>query len=135
MRVLLDTNVLFAAFVAQGLCLEAVEEGTRICEVVTSEDLLDELTRALRQKLKLGADTRAAIAEFRRLCEIVRPDPLPEHICRDPDDDRVLAAALAGAADAIVTGDEDLLVLHEFQGIRILTPRRFLEFLAGRREG
>jgi len=41
----------------------------------------------------------------------------------------VLATALAGKADMIVTGDEDLLVLKEFRGIRILSPRQFLEIL------
>ena len=135
MRVLFDTNVLFAALATQGLCLEAVEEGTQGCEVVTSTDLLNELTRVLRQKLKLGAAARAAVAEYRRLCEVVEPEPLPERICRDRNDDQVLAAALAGAADVIVTGDEDLLVLREFQGTRILTPRRFLELMAGGRAG
>jgi putative PIN family toxin of toxin-antitoxin system len=135
LRVLFDTNVLFAAFATQGLCLEAVELGTQDCETVTSVELVDELTRALRQKLKLGPSAREAIAEYRRLCEIVEPEPLPERVCRDRDDDQVLATALAGAADVIVTGDEDLLVLREFRGIRILTPRRFLELLAGRRGG
>lgn len=131
MRVLFDTNVLFAALATKGLCFDAVEEGTQACETVTSAELLDELTRSLRQKLKLGPAARAAIAEYRRLCEIVEPEPLPERICRDRDDDQVLATARTGAADIIVTGDEDLLVLREFEGIRILTPRRFLELLAG----
>ena len=47
--------------------------------------------------------------------------------CRDPDDNPVLECALAGAAIAIVTGDRDLLDLHPYRGISILTPRQFLE--------
>jgi uncharacterized protein len=55
--------------------------------------------------------------------------PAIEPVCRDPDDDHVLAAALAAKADAIVTGDADLLVLGAYQGIRILSVRAFLEEL------
>jgi predicted nucleic acid-binding protein len=47
--------------------------------------------------------------------------------CRDPKDDKFLTAAVNGHADALVTGDEDLLQLHPFLGIPILTPKRFLK--------
>ncbi len=50
-------------------------------------------------------------------------------ICRDPDDDRLIEAALAARADAIVTGDQDLLTLGDIAQIQILTPRKFLETL------
>ena len=59
----------------------------------------------------------------------MEPAPLPAPVSRDPDDDAVLATALAGRAEIIVTGDDDLLVLKAYQGIRILSPRGFLEFL------
>lgn len=49
-------------------------------------------------------------------------------VCRDPDDDMVLATALAGRADVIVSGDADLLDLHPFRGIPVLTPAAFLEW-------
>jgi predicted nucleic acid-binding protein len=52
---------------------------------------------------------------------------LDEPVSRDPDDDNVLAAANAGRCEAIVTGDKDLLVLGEFAGIPILTPRQFFD--------
>jgi len=55
---------------------------------------------------------------------------LPEAVCRDSDDDLILAAALAAKADAIVTGDQDLLVLKGFKGIPILNPRDCLALLA-----
>ena len=49
--------------------------------------------------------------------------------CRDPDDNRILECAVAGQADTIVTGDKDLIVLHPFRGIQILTVRQFLDTL------
>jgi predicted nucleic acid-binding protein len=47
--------------------------------------------------------------------------------CRDPRDDKFLALAVAGHADCIITGDKDLLALHPFRGIAILTPMAYLE--------
>lgn len=52
---------------------------------------------------------------------------LEESVCRDPDDDNVLAAARAGNCEVLVTGDHDLLVLGEFAGILIRTPREFFD--------
>ena len=51
------------------------------------------------------------------------PGKLPFPVCRDPDDDLILAAALAAEANLLVTGNQDLLVIKEFEGIPILTPR------------
>lgn len=129
MKILFDTNVLFAAFATQGLCLEVVDRGVERFDIITSDDLLDELTDALRRKLKLGSASKDALAELREICEIVDPDPLPEPVCSDPDDDRVLAAAAAGGARFLVTGDDDLLVLRRYRGIRIVSPRQFLDML------
>jgi putative PIN family toxin of toxin-antitoxin system len=50
--------------------------------------------------------------------------------CRDPDDDKLLEIAVLGQADCIVTGDQDLLVLDPFRGLRIFTPAAFLEAIA-----
>jgi predicted nucleic acid-binding protein len=50
-------------------------------------------------------------------------------VCRDSNDDRFLDLAVAGRADALVTGDEDLLVLHPFEGIPIVRPVEFLRML------
>ena len=53
--------------------------------------------------------------------------PMPIRACRDPRDDKFLEVAVHGRADAILTGDEDLLALHPFHGIAILTPAAYLE--------
>jgi len=51
------------------------------------------------------------------------------HACRDPKDDKFLELAVSGSATCLVTGDEDLQVLHPFRGIPIMTPAQFLEWL------
>jgi predicted nucleic acid-binding protein len=66
----------------------------------------------------------------RQLIEVVEPAPLPQPVCRDPDDDEVLALALAARAELIVSGDNDLLVLQQFEGIPIVTPAQALALVA-----
>jgi putative PIN family toxin of toxin-antitoxin system len=61
--------------------------------------------------------------------DLVISPALPQAVCRDPDDDAVLACALAAHADLIVSGDKDLLVLQSFQGIPILTAAQALQRL------
>ena len=129
MRVVFDTNVLYAAFAAKGFCEELVDEAAGACELIWSETLRQEFESILERRHKIGPATRVALAAHVDLCEFVEPERLSERICRDRDDDVVLATALAGKADVIVTGDDDLLVLKEFRGIRILSPRQFLELL------
>ena len=128
MRVVFDTNVLYAAFAAKGFCEEVVDEAAGACDLVWSNPLKQELESVLARH-QIGLATRLALAAYVDLCEFVEPEPLKERVCRDKNDDVVLSTALAGKADVIVTGDEDLLVLKKFRGIRILSPRQFLELL------
>lgn len=129
MRILFDTNVLFAAFTVHGFCEELIEETVDLCTIVWSTPLRHELVRALRRKQLLAPSAVEAITAFSDLCEMTKSTTLPKRVCRDPDDDVVLATALAGRADLIVTGDNDLLALKRFGGIRILSPRQVLEIL------
>ena len=128
MRVVLDTNVLISAFIARGLCVEVFEAVLAHHQLVVSAGLLGEFERTLRDKL--GFDpTRVdrALALLRRVGESVQVEPLTAPVCRDPDDDMVLARARSGRAACIVTGDDDLLTLERFEGIPILSPRQFWE--------
>ncbi len=133
MRLVLDTNVLVAALVADGLCRDLVRRRVRDHELFTSEPLLKELTTTLRWKFGVKAAEIPLLEEYRRRANLVEPAALTAPVSRDPDDDMVLATTIAAKADLIITGDDDLLCLKSHQGIRILSPRQFLEVLDGRR--
>jgi putative PIN family toxin of toxin-antitoxin system len=125
-RLLLDTNVLIAAFVARGACSELFEHCVRSHALITSPALLAELDTTLRRKFGATVrDAHAVMALLKRRVDLIEPRPLDRPVCRDPDDDKVLAVALSGRCDCIVTGDKDLLVLESFEGIPIVTPMVF----------
>lgn len=130
MKVVLDTNVLIAAFVARtGRCAQLVERCAEAHEMVTSAPLLEEFRGKLVHKFRLGedaADQRLAALESQMT--VVAPAELPAPVSRDPDDDAVLATAVAGDCDCIVTGDQDLLVLRSYAGIPIISPGEFSAF-------
>jgi putative PIN family toxin of toxin-antitoxin system len=127
--VVFDTNVLYSALAAKGFCEEVVDEAVAECDIVWSNALKQELESLVTRRHKIGPATRVALEAYVDLCEFVEPEPLGKRVCRDKDDDVVLATALAGKADVIVTADEDLLVLKKFRGIEILSARQFLKLL------
>jgi putative PIN family toxin of toxin-antitoxin system len=131
MRIVLDANVIIAAFAARGLCESVFELCLHGHELLLSEDLLAEVERNLSAKIKLPSETVAGIVDLlRENAAIMKPTELPGNVCRDPDDVGVLGLALAGKADAIVTGDRDLLVLERFRGVSIITPREFSDMIS-----
>jgi putative PIN family toxin of toxin-antitoxin system len=126
MNVVLDTNVLIAAFIAKGFCHTLVEPCLRVHSVIASEFILNELREKLTEKFKCSdADAIAVEALLRSRIRIVDPLPLDSNVCRDPDDDIILATALTGRAVCIITGDKDLLALKKFGDIDILAPSKF----------
>lgn len=130
MIVVPDTNVLVAALIANGLCTEVVLHGIRQRSLVSSDLLLAELDRTLRRKFEVTPAVTRFLELLRHDIRLVEPVVLAARVCRDPDDDVVLATAAAAAADLIVTGDQDLLVLRAYEGIEIVTPRQYLERFA-----
>lgn len=128
MKVLLDANVLIAASATQGICHLIVEMCLAEHDLVFSEPLLQEVGDKLKKRLHLPPkDIHDALDLFRQSGELVTPADVDKSQCRDPKDLHVLGAALAGGCDLIVSGDKDLLSLGSFQGIRIVTPRDFLD--------
>lgn len=81
------------------------------------------------QLLNRGLTVRELLDGYAALVEVVRPAGIPATVTRDPDDDQVLATALSGKADLIVSGDSDLLDLRSFRGIRIVTAAAALALI------
>ncbi|HRJ47231.1 MAG TPA: putative toxin-antitoxin system toxin component, PIN family [Opitutaceae bacterium] len=129
MRLVLDTNVLLAAVFADGLCRDLVRKRVTSHELCASPELLAELAAKLRDKFGVDPAEVPLYGAYRERVKLVHSPRLAKPVCRDPDDDQVLAAAMAAEAEIIVTGDQDLLVLKQHAGIRILSPRQFLELL------
>jgi len=128
-KVLLDTNVLIAAFISHGACHDLLEHCFHHHQIVTTPELLDEFADVLSRKLRFTkSETRDARRVLGWMVTVVEPVSLDSTVCRDQDDDAVLSAALGGDAACIVTGDKDLLDLGEYHGIPILSPDRFWRF-------
>ena len=124
MRVLLDANVVIAAFAAHGLCAEIFRRVLDRHTFVVSEQLLIEIERNLVKKLKLSPSRTARVTKFlKEHALLVSPAPVSVEACSDKSDLHVLGAAHAAGVEFIVTGDADLSVLKHYKGIPILSPR------------
>ena len=126
MRAVFDTNVLVAAFLTEGICSTLLLRARRgECELILSTDIIKEFERTLRRKFLVSqsemSNVRKVLAEA-TLDVFQKVNPIAP-VCRDPDDDRILACAREAHADYIVTGDQDLLVLKRYGTTRIVTPR------------
>jgi putative PIN family toxin of toxin-antitoxin system len=129
-KVFLDTNVLVSAVATRGLCADVFHAVLAEHQLVVGDAVLSELRRVLRQKFRLSAEIIAEMDTFLRRQALVVTDAPPVHVkVRDPADLRVLAEALAGGADVVVTGDQDLLGIATRAPLPIVTPRGLWELL------
>ena len=134
LRAVVDTNV-FVSALLRGRSTRPLLDAliARRFHLFISELLVDELADVVSRpawgRLLDAAECRELLAVLREAAIIIRPT---RHVvvCRDPEDNALLDCALAGRADALVTGDRDLLVLHPFHGIHILRPAEFLRLLS-----
>jgi putative PIN family toxin of toxin-antitoxin system len=133
-RVVADTNVLVSGLIWPGPPATFLDAAwRRVFHLLTSEELLAELEEVLSRshlepRLRArGRSVAEVMAKQRVLATLVQPADLqPPTALRDLKDFPVLRCAAGGQAQAIVTGDKDLLTLKEFQGVLIVTPRIFL---------
>lgn len=129
-RTVIDTNVVVSGLLFPGsIPAQAILKAQSVTVVASNAmrvELLAVFSRSRFDRYAKRADRLQLASAFILATEEVWIT-LPIHICRDPRDNKFLEAAVYGNADAIVTGDKDLLALNPFRGIRILTPAAFLE--------
>jgi putative PIN family toxin of toxin-antitoxin system len=127
-KAVFDTNVLIAAFLTEGICVKLlIRARRRDFDMILCDEILHEFKRVLKKKF---AASPHEMSEALTILSAAAQDILGQTdsivpICRDLDDDLILACARDAVADYVVTGDEDLLVLKNYEGISILSPREF----------
>lgn len=127
-KIVLDTNVVIAAFAARGLCESVFELCLEKHELIVSEFLIKELRGKLVKKIQLPQDAVEEILQlYAKNSKIVIPATIENEICRDPGDIPVIGTCVSGRAQFLISGDKDLLVIGNFEGTRIITPREFYE--------
>lgn len=138
LRVVLDANVYVSALIRPqgppGQIIKRFLEDS--FEIVLSLAIVEETIRAfgypkVRKYIHAGVDPELWLEDVILLAQLVAGDDELVGVSVDADDDKYVAAAVEGRATLIVTGDPDLLTVKEYRGIRIVTPRVFLDLLSG----
>ncbi len=137
MKIVIDTNVIIAAFATRGLCNEVFELCLAEHEIFLSAEIIAEVEKGLLEKIKVPENVVKDIIEFLKSksenVEIkVETKGIMNEIrlkLRDPKDLIVLSTAELSGAEVILTGDKDLLSLKGFKKIKILAPREFYDLL------
>jgi putative PIN family toxin of toxin-antitoxin system len=137
-RAVIDTNVLLSGLIWRGtphILLERLRAGT--LGLISSPALIAELAGVIARPkfsamlVRSNTNPERLLAEVRFLAEIIAPPPLSVQVSRDPDDDAVLALAVAAQPDIIITGDADLLTLRTYANMPIVTPADALARING----
>lgn len=132
MRVVIDANVAIAAAASRGLCEAVFELCLEHHQVVTCKALNKEIETKLISKLKIP---KSVVAEFMIVLKdnslLLEPEIMDKSICRDANDVMILGLVHPGSVEAIITGDKDLLVIKQFLGAQIVSPRDFWESSKG----
>jgi len=138
LRAVLDTNIVVAGLLWNGPPNRLLRTVGKPLSLYSSRTLIDELAKTLArkkfaQRIALqGTDIDALIENYLGLAELVVPASVPR-VSRDPDDDHVIACAVAAQAEIIVSGDADLLVLGHHGDIRIVNAASAVAEIEARR--
>jgi putative PIN family toxin of toxin-antitoxin system len=129
--VVLDSGVWISAFQFGGTPLAAVRDAYRQFEIALCKTILLEIRSTLMRKFNWTANrVEDALADYLNEAVDVKITGERRGICRDPKDDMIFECAVIAGADIIIAGDKDLLAVKNYKGIRILTPRQFLDEFA-----
>ena len=126
-RVVIDTNVYISALVFGGVPQRVIQRAQgESWEICVSKPLMDEVAGTLEEKFGWSqAELDFALPPLWQRSTLVEPTA-PVEVCVDPDDNRVLECVQAAGARFLITGDDHLLRLNQFENAAIVTPREFL---------
>jgi uncharacterized protein len=130
MRIVVDTNVFISGVFFTGLPYRILDAWRgRTVQIVISPQILDEYRRVGEELASRFPDIHIEpwLALLVRSAILVQPAPIAEQVCRDPDDDKFLACAMAAKTKIVVSGDKALREVSGYAGIAVLTPRQFVD--------
>jgi putative PIN family toxin of toxin-antitoxin system len=133
MKIVMDANIFISSFYWRGnprKVFYRVTEG--LDELYITDEILTEIFTVMsREKFNTNrAEIETYINIIKSYSIEVFPKTKPEEVSRDKDDNKILQCGLAVGADFIITGDKDLLVLNECGGVKIVSPKEYLEIIA-----
>ena len=132
MKIVLDSNIIVAAYAGRGLCNSLFELCLDRHEIIISEFILTEVSRTLHNKIKMPLQNVQIIIDYlKEFCILSTYNKLPENICRDKNDDDIISLAVSNNVNYLITGDKDLLVLKKYKKVKIISPREFWVIVKG----
>ena len=131
MRIVIDSNVWISALLFGGNPRKVFQAVVQNCHIiVVSDELIAETRRVVAQKFPdFVDDLEALLVALAPRINYARIGHLDIQVCRDPDDDKIIATAVAGQASSLVSGDKDLLVLKKYQKVNMVTPAQAVQKL------
>lgn len=130
MKVVLDTNVFISGVFFSGPPFEIIKAWLdKRIQIIISSEILHEYKRVGEELMHRYPEIEISpiLKSFAKKATSISASSLPHSVCADPDDDKFLACAAAGNAELIISGDKHLLDINEFQGIKIVKPRKFVD--------
>ena len=126
MKLFFDTNVIISGFVTKGYSFDVIKDAIYKRQVYYTAQMLTELQRILPSKFSLSDDIlHFVLSIIKKYFIKAETSNAVDSVCRDADDDQLLADALANGIELIITGDKDLLILEKYKGIRIISPKEY----------
>ncbi len=127
MKILIDTNVLISAFITESsYCYDVIEHSIHEHELYYTTFVTTEFKRVLKNNLHFAETIINELLKFIEKFFVKGKTAVEiENICKDPNDNQLLADALANNIEVIITGDKDVLDLKNYKGIKIISPKEY----------
>ncbi len=126
MKIVLDSNIIVAAYAGRGLCNSLFELCLDRHSILISDFIINEVKRTLHNKLKMPLPNVQILIDYlKEFCILSTYNKITDNICRDKNDNDIISLAVSNNADYLITGDNDLLVLKKYNKIKIISPRDF----------
>lgn len=126
MKILFDTNVLISAFLTCGISYDVIEDAIHEHDLYYTDFIIDEFKKIFRNNFHFS---KSVINEFTKFISnyFKKADTsnIIDRVCRNPDDDQILADAVLKKIDVIISGGKDLLDIKFYKGIKIISPKRY----------